>query len=1259
MGRVYRARDRTTGATVAVKLLTERDGDASRFGREAEVLASIDHPGVVRYLAHGQTAGAPYLAMEWLSGEDLGDRLEGSTLSVEETLSVARNASVALAAAHRRGIVHRDLKPRNLFLVGGNLERLKLLDFGVAYAHDDVQLTSTGMLVGTPAYMSPEQVRGEVVDPRADIYGLGAVLFRCLTGQPPFLGAHRLAVLAKILLEPLRPVRELCPEVPAAVDELLGRLLSKDREQRPADGAALTVELDDLGAPSSRHVGRARAAITTREQRVASVVLCARSSSRDETVADAEDSGVDAAVRHAIEQRAGSIDALAKGAWVITIPGTASPSEQAVRATRCALALAVMRPHAPVFVATGRIVVTGQHRVGEVIDRAADALVRASRATGVRVDAATAELLEGRFRVAGDGQWLELISEEDAVAPVRTLLGKPAPCVGREAQLAMLSGMLTSCAGESRASAALVTAAPGLGKTHLLHELLRTSVASLKDEVDLLFARGDPMRSGSAFGIAGEIIKRAARVEESDFAPLRTQKLGAMVARDFSYAGVAGRAELLGEICGILTPQKDASPALRAARADVSVMADAIREVWIDWISARATNRVVMIVVEDLHWADSTSIRLVETALAALEDRRVFFLATARPVGPALLSEGFRARGLVEVTLAPLSRSAAQRLVREVLGPATDAVLVDGLVKRAGGHPFHLEELVRATAAGRGPDALPDTILGMVQARLDELDPKARLLLRAASVFGDSFRAAGVAALLGDDLPVRDVERMLSALVERELLCEERSTKWRGEKELRFRHALLRDAAYATLAEQDRVRAHKRAAAWLESMGEEDPAVLAEHYDRGASSEQAITFFRRAAARALQRNEFDRAMSHASRARAQKPDDATEAALGAIEAEVLYWRGDLPAAADRAALACERLPRGSQEWFDAASVTLGALGQLGQNDAVAERLETVARATSAVESRGAHVVALCRGMTQLFWAHHPGDLGRVRAGLDALVDEVTGLDPFHTGWVHRVRGESAWLHDGDVDRSLAELDLACEDFQRARASRALCLTRLNAASLAAWAGETSRALEGLVLSRSEAERLGAGFLLAYASAVEGLLLAFAGDPSAEATMRSAAMALGGSPRLSFLSRVVVGWLAIERGDLEAAETEAEAALSIVVAPELQASGLALGARIALSRGQAEVGLRMAREAFAIESTRPDLEVTFGAAGVTLAEALSAAGDREGARRAIFALKTRLTRIAGTLSAPDQRERFWHRPLHNASVLRLAAELDAP
>ena len=1259
MGHVYRARDGTTGNLVALKVLGSKNEEAERFVREAEVLAAIDHPCVVRYLAHGATEeGAPYLAMEWLEGHDLARRLDHGALSVTDALVVARRVARALDASHRRGIVHRDLKPANLFLEGGRLDAVKLIDFGIAQGALHEHLTVTGALVGTPAYMAPEQVRGEEVDSRADVYGLGAVLHRCLAGRAPFSGAHQLAVLAKVVLEQVPPIRELCPEVPAELEDLLRRMLAKDPRQRPVDGAALVVELDDLNAREATGPRPQTAAITAHEQRVASVVLCADGGSQSEvTVVSRDATPTHEKVRRAVEGRGGAIDSLARGAWVITVPNAASPVEQAAGAARCALALAALRPGAPIFIATGRLLVTGGHRVGDVIDRAVDQLLialRESTAAGARVDATTAKLLRGRFRVTGEGEWRSLVAEEETLA-VRTLLGRPSPFVGRDQELALLAATLATCRSEPRACAVVVSAPPAFGKTRLVTELLRTTVASGGD-YDVLLANGDPIREASPFGVVAQLIKREAGVLDADPSDVRRMKLASLAACDFDEAGAPRIRELFGEVCGLPTPPADATPGLRAARADASIMADMVREGWTDWIAARASRRAVVLVVEDLHWADVSSVRLIEAALSALEDRPICLLATARADATLPLSDRFRARGLVAVTLAPLSKPAQERLVRGTLGEAAGDALVRELVRRACGHPFHLEELLRAVAEGRGPDALPDSVLGMVQARLDDLGAKPRRLLRAASVFGERFWFGGVAALMGDDLPRSEVRALLAGLVEQEVITVERAPRWAGDIEYRFRHALLRDAVYATLAPPDRVSAHRRAAEWLEEMGEGDAATLAEHYDRGAASEPALRFFVRAATHALSHNDFERAMSHTTRALALASDGPTRAALRAIEAEVLYWRGSLGLAAERARNAAERLAPGAREWFDAVSVAIGALGQLGRNDEVASWLEEVARAESAPGSRGAHAVALCRGMTQLFWAHHGGDLTNVSDRLDALVAAPDALDAYQSGWVNRVRGESAWLHDRDVGRCLSLLDASCEAFERARAVRALCLTRLNAATLLGWSGDTARGLALVGPARSEAARLGAGFLVHYAGAVEALLLAYAGSDGAEAVMRDALAVLGGSPRLAFICRMVIGAAALNRGDVGAAEIEARAAEASDVVQDLRPASFALSARVALAKGDLDDAVRLAAEGERVELAGRDLELTHGMAALALAEAHLARGDQGAARATIAAVARRLTAIAATIPSSEHRARFWGRAFPNARIAAIAGEL---
>ena len=202
------------------------------------MLAELRHPGIVRYVAHGVTpAHQPYLVMEWLEGEDLSQRLERGRLAVDETLILLRQVADGLAVAHARGVIHRDLKPSNLFLPAGSLERVKVLDFGIAKPADALRSSKAraGAMVGTPGYMAPEQARGEDdVDTRADIFALGCVAFECLTGRRAFEGEHAMAVFAQILLEDVPRVRSLVRQVPRVLDTLVQRMLSKDPAERPA-----------------------------------------------------------------------------------------------------------------------------------------------------------------------------------------------------------------------------------------------------------------------------------------------------------------------------------------------------------------------------------------------------------------------------------------------------------------------------------------------------------------------------------------------------------------------------------------------------------------------------------------------------------------------------------------------------------------------------------------------------------------------------------------------------------------------------------------------------------------------------------------------------------------------------------------------------------------------------------------------------------------------------------------------------------------
>lgn len=269
MGIVFRGRQPESGQPVAIKLLkAEAAAERPRFTREALILRSIVHPYVVRYLDHGLAGGLDYLVMEWLEGRDLASRLARGPLAEADALRLALHVAQALEAAHQAGITHRDVKPSNVFLVADRLEDPRLIDFGIARSvrssHPGTRLTASGAMLGSPHYMAPEQLRGEH-DQRTDVYGLGATLFECLTGRPPFVGAHPAAILLAVMVEPPPRVSALRSDVAPGLDALLQRMLAKDVSDRPRDMAAVTTELLGLLARPA-HRSRAPGAVTRAER---------------------------------------------------------------------------------------------------------------------------------------------------------------------------------------------------------------------------------------------------------------------------------------------------------------------------------------------------------------------------------------------------------------------------------------------------------------------------------------------------------------------------------------------------------------------------------------------------------------------------------------------------------------------------------------------------------------------------------------------------------------------------------------------------------------------------------------------------------------------------------------------------------------------------------------------------------------------------------------------------------------------------------
>lgn len=260
MGSVWLAHHDALDTEVVVKfLISSLSGDElnrERFLREAAAAAKVHSPHVVRTYDHGVMDGAhPFIVMEYLEGEDLAQVLhKRRILEVEQVAHIVDQAGRALDAAHRRGIVHRDVKPANIFLidVGARHPHVKLVDFGVAKASQMMTLTSTGELVGTPVYMSPEQIAGHAVDHRSDLWSLGVVAFRALTGERPFLGDTVASVTYQVVHSPLPHPSDRRPQLERSIDEWFARACAHDSAERFSSAREMADALwEAIGMPQS------------------------------------------------------------------------------------------------------------------------------------------------------------------------------------------------------------------------------------------------------------------------------------------------------------------------------------------------------------------------------------------------------------------------------------------------------------------------------------------------------------------------------------------------------------------------------------------------------------------------------------------------------------------------------------------------------------------------------------------------------------------------------------------------------------------------------------------------------------------------------------------------------------------------------------------------------------------------------------------------------------------------------------------------
>ena len=1124
MGTVYAARDRRTGEPVAVKVLTRTAAAVPsairRFRSEARSAASLDHPNICRIREVGAgDDGRLFIAMPVYRGESLKERLLRGPLPLAEALAIALGVARGLAHAHERGVIHRDIKPGNLILDGGTV---RILDFGIAKVAD-LSITTTGAVIGTVPYMSPEQAAGRPVDHRTDLWSLGVVLYEMLAGRRPFDGAHADETVAAILTRRPPPLPDGAGAAVAA--PVLSLLLARPANERLPDAAAACAALEQaLAAATSGAVwdggGEAQPIAPEGERRHVAVLVTRVAAVDAETVPQLRQRAAEIAADHGGVLHASSDDA-GGDHDVVMLFGVPSTHED--DPARCLRAAEQLHAWARSFGdRPGRLALQSGVAAGAVVVRP-DARTRRHTVDGeplVRAAELAASAARGSLSIAAG------FPTRDNPSP------HAAPFVGRDTELSLMRDAAAAAAlGEGQC--VLVEGEAGAGKSRLVDEL-RCSPALSAYQVVRVACRADGA-GGAPYRPFADIVRSILGV--GDIAPrdLRSDdiaaRLGALAPELPALLPV--HMQLLG-----FSAETDAG-----THADGDSFRQSVRDALAALVTVAARERPLALLLEDWHWADEPSRESLVHLVALARPHALLIVATCRPghdvPWPATPAAS-------HIALRPLDAAATRAIAHAVLGSGTvPEETVATIHRRAGGNPLFTEEICRALAERGGATTsvdLPASVHGVIRTRLDRLDPAARELARAASVIGREFTLHLVHAVAGPVPPDAALERLRRASILDQ-------TRFVPQPAYRFRHVLVQEVAYDTLVPERRRDLHAVVGTALEAAGGE-PEVLAHHFGQAEQWERAARHGDVAAQRAHALYDFPGALRMAE----QAEEWAHRIAEGSARHEALV-----------AALLLQERCAETLGLRDRQKAILARAGLLlDQNDSPAMRSEIFRRRGELHADRQEYAESRRLLEEALALALQPGGDDLERKARTAL-----GLLCWHEG--RHQEGLGHLRRAAEIGRSLGDAGRLARDL-------------FNLSVLLTAAGEHAASMAMLNEARAAAESAGDAAFGSHVSYRMGLIHRQLGDRERAHEAMSAAVEIGTQHNL-LLERAVgligVAHEYVARGDMDGAlqhYREAVDAARRVHYPEALSHALTILATVLANLGRTEEALPHLREA---------------------------------------------------------------------------------